>query len=334
MTTRLSDIIYSEELTSYINQQAIASNRFVQSGILVPNATLNGFLSGQGELFSIPHWNALTGTPNASSTNNASSATPNDFSTGKQTARRLSYNNGWSSADLTAAVAGDDPLRNVGDKFAEYWNEQLNKIVVNSALGILADNDANDSDDMFTSVATDDSGAASASEKLSGNVVIDAMQTLGDAKDKVQAIAMHSVPHANLQKLGLLVDNFDPQTGQVMYQSYLGKRVIVDDAMPAVAGSNRITYTSVLFGAGAFQLGVGAPKLPQEVDRAPAQGDGGGVETIWTRRQWIVHPTGFQWSDGSVAGESPTLAELALAANWDRSFSRKNVPLAFIRSNG
>ena len=104
--------------------------------------------------------------------------------------------------------------------------------------------------------------------------------------------------------------------------------------MPAVAGSNRITYTSVLFGAGAFQLGVGAPKLPQEVDRAPAQGDGGGVETIWTRRQWIVHPTGFQWSDGSVAGESPTLAELALAANWDRSFSRKNVPLAFIRSNG
>lgn len=333
-TTRLSDIIYAEALTSYINRRITETNAFVRSGVASVSPQLSAFLAGNGTLFSIPHWNPLTGTPNAGTTNPATTASAAAITAGKQTARRLSWNGGWSMADLAAQVAGDDPLRSMGDFLADYWNIQLNKGVINSIVGVLADNDANDSDDMFVNVATDATAAVSADEKISGNVVIDAMQTLGDAKESVTAIGMHSVPHATLQKLGLLVDVFDPQSGNVMYQTYLGKRVIVDDAFPAVSGSNRVTYTSVLFASGAIQLGIGQPKVAQEVDREPSQGNGSGVETVWSRREWIIHPTGFKWADGSVAGESPTQAELALAANWDRAFPRKLVPIAAVKTNG
>lgn len=334
MTTRISDIVHSEELTAYINQRVVETNAFLASGVAVTSDQLNQFLAGQGETFSIPHWNPLTGAPNAGSTNPASSATAGKLTAGKQTARRLSWNNGWSMADLAASVAGDDPLRSLGDFLAAYWDTQINSGVINVARGILADNDTNDNDDMFTNVATDAAGAVGDAEKISGNVVIDAQQTLGDRKNQVTAIGMHSVQHATLQKLGLLVDVLDPQTGHVMYETYLGKRVIVDDALPAVSGTNRITYTGVLFGNGAMGLGFGDAKVPEEYDRKAAQGDGAGVEEIWSRRELIIHPTGFKWLEGSVAGESPTQAELAEAANWDRVWDRKNVPLAFFKTNG
>ena len=45
-----------------------------------------------------------------------------------------------------------------------------------------------------------------------------------------------------------------------------------------------------------------------------------------------VHPAGFKWADGSVAGVSPTIAELADAGNWSRVVERKAVPLAFLKS--
>ena len=45
-----------------------------------------------------------------------------------------------------------------------------------------------------------------------------------------------------------------------------------------------------------------------------------------------MHPAGFQWSEGSVAGDSPTIAELELAANWNRVVERKAVGVAFLTS--
>ena len=38
-----------------------------------------------------------------------------------------------------------------------------------------------------------------------------------------------------------------------------------------------------------------------------------------SRRHFVPHAPGFRWLDGSTAGEFATDAELALAANWDRT---------------
>jgi len=43
-----------------------------------------------------------------------------------------------------------------------------------------------------------------------------------------------------------------------------------------------------------------------------------------------MHPAGFTWVETTVADESPSLAELALPANWSRVVERKAVPLAFL----
>jgi len=113
----------------------------------------------------------------------------------------------------------------------------------------------------------------------------------------------------------------------------MGLRVIVDDSMTVTAGSTSgFKYTSVLFGEGAFAYGDGAPLVPVEVERQEAQGNGAGVETLWTRKTWILHPSGYQ-NTGTPASFSFTPAELAADAAWSRVVERKNVPLAFLVTN-
>jgi hypothetical protein len=117
--------------------------------------------------------------------------------------------------------------------------------------------------------------------------------------------------------------------------TFLGRRIVIDDGMPAAlnATSELIEYTSVLFGAGAFGVGEGSPENPVEVDRAPAQGNGAGIETLHSRKTVLMHPAGYQFTSSSVASVSPTRAELEAAANWTRVVERKAVSMAFLVTN-
>ena len=99
---------------------------------------------------------------------------------------------------------------------------------------------------------------------------------------------------------------------------------------------NRIAY---LFGQGAFAKGV-AP-----LSGTPLQGGFGteGVElarvpldsdsVLINRRRYILHPRGVKFTSASVAGDSPTAAELETAANWVRVWENKNVRLVAITHN-
>jgi len=66
--------------------------------------------------------------------------------------------------------------------------------------------------------------------------------------------------------------------------TYLGKRVIVDDGLPAADG----VYTTYIFGEGAFGLGEGAAPVPTEFDRDSLAGD----DIMINRRHFILHPRG------------------------------------------
>lgn len=110
---------------------------------------------------------------------------------------------------------------------------------------------------------------------------------------------------------------------------YQGAMVVVDDGMTVVAGSPT-KYYSWLFGPGAIAMGVGSPKVPFEIERTPASGNGGGQEDVYSRVEWIIHPQGFKFG----LSDTPSLAQLNAAANWDRAFERKRVKLACLISQG
>lgn len=320
---RLSDVIEPSVFTQYTANRALETNKFYQAGVIVTNPTLDQFASAnRSSTVDVPFFSPI-GTdddPNIGSDDPAVSSTPSKIGTDKQVGIKNIQNKSWSSMDLVSALIGEDPMLVIGNQVGDYWGVQYSKSLINSAVGLMLSDVA-----LATPVMTISEGATA----LDANSVINARQTAGDRAEQFTSIAMHSTTYAALQ-IQQLITFVREADNNTMFASYNGLRVIVDDALPSATGANG--FVSVLFGPGAFGLGNGAPRTPTEIDRAPAAGNGEGQETLFSRKHFVMHPAGTRFTSASLAGQSPTYAEMATAANWTRVFERKRVPMAFIRS--
>jgi hypothetical protein len=331
--TQLTDVIIPAVYESYTAVNSPEKSAFFESGVVTRNAMLDQKANTGGRTINVPFWKDLDSSvaPNLSD-DTTNSATPQKVIAGEQIARLAYLNQGYSSADLAGEIAGSDPMQQVRNRFGTYWMRQWQRRLIASANGILADNVASNSSDMLVKVAAEATGSVTSSTLFNRDAFTEAAYTMGDMATDLQAIAVHSRIMAQMVKNNDIVYIPDSE-GRLVIPTYMGLRVIVDDGMTVRAGTTSgFVYTSVLFGAGAFGYGEGAAKMPVELDREPAKGNGGGIETLWERKTWLLHPFGFQ-ATGSPAGNSFTLAELALAASWARVVERKNVPMAFLQTN-
>lgn len=333
---RLSDVVVPTMFDNYMRKNTVQMMALYQQGVMRNDADLAKKLAGGGRTFNVPFWKDLDDTESDTASDDPDShSTPDKLTSGTDIARRQIRTKSWSTMNLAAELAGDDPMKRINERVAAYWSRQFDDVAISSVRGVFADNIANDSSDMVNSIATDGAGAATSAELFSAEAVLDTAQTLGDAKRDLKLIVMHSVVHNRLQKLDLI--DFRPDSEQAgMYKEYYGEwRVHVSDRCPAVQGANRVTYHTYMFGADAIGWAEKPVAKPVEVDPDPSAGDGMGAETLYTRRQFCIHPYGIKWTDSTVAGEFPTFAELRLAANWDRVYAeRKQVPIALLLTNG
>ncbi len=332
---QLSDVV---DVTVYQDLDPVNSpekTAFYESGIVVRDEGLDSLAAAEGKISEMPFWNDLDADsePNYSNDDPDDEATPEKVNQGEQIARKAFVNKGYSAMDLARELAmGDDALQHVRNRFGTYWMRQHQRRLMAAARGVYADNVANDNGDMTHDVAAESVAAQSGLTRWSRNAFIEGAFTMGDQVDGVTAIGIHSVVAKQITEQNGAEDVRDSE-GNLLYQTYLGRRIIVDDGLPAIAGStDGVKYLSVLFGPGAFGWGEASPIVPVEVERSARKGGGGGQEELWERKTWLLHPAGYQQT-GVPAEMSFTLAELRTANVWDRVVERKNVPLAFLWTN-
>lgn len=338
---RLSDVFVPTVYQSYTAIDNPMTSAFVRAGIISSNAVLNGIARAGGKLAVVPFWKDIDPTiePNYSNDDPADLAVPNKIQSGTMTARKAWMNQAFGEMDLVSELAGASALQHIRNRFGTYWQRQLNRRLIASCVGILAANVANNGGDMTVDI----SGVVGAGGVFGANAFIDAAYTAGENAEVFTGIAVHSMIMARMVKNDEIVQLKD-STGNLTVPTYKGRVIIVDDTLPVTGVGDARIYTSILFGAGAvgfggvdgsaFALGEGIPKVAAEVRRNAAAGHGGGMEDIWERKTWIIHPHGFEWVEGGAAlvEMSPTLADLRLAAHWNRVADRRQVPLAFIKA--
>lgn len=335
VATRLSDVVVPSVFSSYMSKNTTQKMAFYQTGVMRPDADLAAKLAGGGRTFNVPFWKDLDDTESDTGSDDPDSmATPGKLTSGTDIARRQFRTKGWSSAKLTAELAGSDPMMHINGRVADYWARQMDDIAIASVRGVFADNVANDSGDMVNDDSTDASGAPSAGELFNTEGLMDAAQTMGDAKEDLKLIVMHSIVQNRLAKNDLI--DFRPDSeSKAIIPYFQGYRVHVSDRTTTIAGTNRVRYHTYLFGANAIGWAESPPATPVEVQPKPDAGNGAGVDVLWTRRQFAIHPYGVKWTDNTVAEEFPSNAELRLAANWDRVYAeRKQIPMALYITNG
>lgn len=330
--TRLTDLIVPDVFRDYVSLRSTELNRLVNSGIVQRDPRMDALLAGGGKTFQLPFFNDLANTEaNVATDDPAVVATAQPITTGKDIAIRHSRNQMWGAADLEASLAGKDPMREIADKVSMYWVRQDQRLLIQSLIGLFEDNRANDAGDMITDIALKIAGTPSASNKISADAVLNVRQTMGDAGDRLTAIAMHSVILTALKKQNLI--SFIPASdGRVVIQTFMGLTVIEDDAITPYTATQTV-HRVFLLGQGALRWGEGSPKTPVEVERQATQGRGAGVEYLVSRREFLLHPAGYKFTSSSLAGQSPTNAEYGTTANWDRVYERKLIPLAMLEVN-
>ena len=311
--TKISDVIVPSIFNDYVIERTAELSALFQSGIVSTSPELNRLASAGGRLINMPFWNDLDGDDELLSDSQA--LTPEKIDAEQDIAALLMRGKAWSANDLAKALSGDDPMRAIGDSVAQYWNRRWQAMLISTLTGVfgaasMAGND------------TDISGQGGADGIIGAGTTIDALQLLGDAKDKLTAFAMHSATQAKLAKDDLIDFKLDSE-GRPTIPTYLGKRVIVDDGLP-VAGN---TYTTYAFGEGAIGYGEGGAPIPTETDRDSLAGD----DILINRRHFILHPRGVAFQSAVVADASPSNAELANANNWARVYQNKNVRMIRFR---
>lgn len=340
-TTQLSDVFVPEVYASYTAIDGPEKTALFQSGIAVGDPTLANHFAEGGQIGELPFWKDLDASlePSYGTDDPADVSVPGKAETGIQVARMASLNKSFAAADLVSELAGADPLQHIRNRFGTYWGRQWQRRTIATMQGVLADNIANDGGDMVNSIAGATNADVGAATLFSRAAFTKAAFTSGDHFDDYTAIAVHSVVAKRM------VDNDDidyvaDSQGNLTIPTFMGRRVIVDDGLPVVpavgAGPTDAAarYTSFLFGGGLIGYGERSPRVPAAVQREELQGNGAGVEVIIERKSWVIHPFGAEFKSATLTKGNATLAQLRLAANWNRVVERKNVPFAAIVSNG
>lgn len=142
---------------------------------------------------------------------------------------------------------------------------------------------------------------------------------------------MHSAVEAALKKQNL-IDTVQP-SNDVGFNTYQGKRIIIDDGCPYTGTGANMVFSTYLFGQGAIALGNGNPVgfVATETDRDKKKGSG--VDFLINRKTNIMHPRGIAFTSKNVAKkkEGPTRVELADPRNWNPVYEPKQIRIVEFR---
>lgn len=313
MTTKIADVIQPEVFTDYVVQETMEKSALIQSGIAENTPEFDELASGPNTLIHMPFWNDLTG--ELEIMNDSGDTKPGKLTSGKDVARKLAFVKSFGANALAGHLAGDDPMRVIADRFADYWNRQYQNVLISILDGVFAS-------ESMASKVHDVTGEAGTGAILTSDTFLDAQQLMGDAKELLTGVMMHSEVENHLVKRDEIETVRDSE-GNVVMKTYKGKQVIVDDSM---------AYDSVtkagemyLFGQGAIGWGNGSdPKiLETEVYRDSKKL--AGEDVLINRKLSILHPRGIKFTEASVAEDFPSLDELETGTNWEKVYDAKKI---------
>ena len=310
--TKIADVVQPELFAQYVIDKTTEKSEIMYAGVVENNAELNRLITGGGTILTMPKWNDLSGKSQVLNDTNPINV---DNITGKsELATLLIRANAWGAHELAGALAGDDPMRAIAERVADWWARDEKSNIMSILNGVFASAS-------MSGLVSDITG--STDPKISANAVLDAKQLMGDASDLLTMIYMHSATFTELQKQNVI--QFIPVAeSKIQIPTYLGYRVVCDDSAPVDTGGSTPKYTTYLLARGAIQRGMGTPVslTSVETDRDSL----GSTDYLINRQAKVLHPKGISWIGGAnIAGATPSDTELATGTNWNRASDIKKI---------
>ena len=228
----------------------------------------------------------------------------------------------------------------IGSKIGAYIANQRQKDLLSALSGVFGSVNTTDSNAALFGL-TIDGGSGDTPTTLSPRHVAKAKALLGDAGDKLAAVADHSAVYYDLveRKLVDYVVAGDGNGGSATASggsiaaayggadtvpTYCGLRVIVSDDVATTGSGASTEYSTYFFTQGAVASGEQAG-LQMETDRdILAKSDAMSVDL-----HYCYHPVGTKWA---VTTTNPTRSALETVGNWSKVYETKNIGIVPVSS--
>ena len=197
--TAVADIIIPTEFEKYAIERTAELSRFGDSGIVEMAPEFNALAAGGGREVKMPFWKDLTATRQLLS--DSASLTVNKVTSDQDISRIHNDAQVWSVNHLAKVISGDDPMQAIVDLVAGYWARTDEGLVISALKGVFA---AATMSANLLAIHSESVAAQTSATRLNGSTFVDACAKLGDAADRLTAVAMHSGTEAALRKLDLI----------------------------------------------------------------------------------------------------------------------------------
>ena len=326
-TMTFQDVIANPRFESVSFMQTIARNKLIASGIAKVDpsiAEMVKFFSNSGvytqlDILNLPFLND-NDDEDQILTDSADIET-RKTSMGQDVCSIKRSAHSFERTDLAYCMNTTDPMLAIANHIGDYWNRKYQAQTFAVIDGIFASNVANDDSDLVMDISAEagDDGI------ITGNSMLIAAQLLGDVKENLVAVAMHSQVETHLNIIGAI-----PKTGAAkdnpMVVSYWNQRaVVMDDA----CHYDPVTQVAdiILFKQGALTLNNVPLEKPYELGREPKKSK----DFFISRRGRIIHHRGVKYTHTVQAKEHATNAEYRNAANWLRVVEQKRMGIVKLR---
>lgn len=300
-------------------------NPVIASGIVHQDASIMGLIGEKGNVATIPIYTPLNmyddgmaALNNDGNTDN----TPVELAGSKQTCMLIQRMKAFKAQDFTKELTGADPLTNIRNKIAGYYQQVWESELMNITKAVL-------SVDALSSHVLD----LSSGDLVNAGMIYDAEQAaLGDMAGGLGLIVMHSKIYAEFKKLDMIeyekyITGGDAIKQDIQLPTIAGKYVLVTDYNTVDNG----IYSTYLFGEGAF-LSCDKNNYENQYYTDYDPESLAGIEKFYTKQGKVLHPNGLSLAVDNIAAESPTTAELGAADNWSLKYNTKNVKMGVIKT--
>lgn len=184
MATTLQDIIVPELFNPYVINRSMELSALYQSGIVSNNVEFDRLASEPAPIHHMPFFEDLTG--DAEIVIEGAKLTPAKITSNQDISTTIRLAKAWAATDLSAQLAGKDPMEAIATLVAKYWERQRQKVLLRILKGVFS------SEKMKAEHVYDVSTSSGKAANISASAFIEALQLLGDAQDQLTGVIMHS----------------------------------------------------------------------------------------------------------------------------------------------
>lgn len=317
---------FDEEVFAGMMQEAdYWATPIILSGIVQQDSSIMDLIGAHGNVATIPIYKPLDANEDGMGALNNDGETdnvPTEISGSKQTCMMIQRMKAFKAKDFTKELTGADPLTQIKNKIAGYYNQVWEKELMNIAKAVLS----------VSNLSSHVLDLAKDSKAIEAGTIYDAEQAaLGDMAGGLGLMVMHSMIFKEYKKMKMVDYDKYVVNGVIQKEITLptiaGKHILVTDRFTEDNG----TYLTYLFGEGAF-LSCDKNNYEKQYTTNYDPEASAGIDKFYTKQGKVLHPNGLSLAVDNIAKESPTFAELGAAENWALKFNPKNVKMGLIKS--